>query len=217
MSTKKLAIGQRLGWSGYVQILAQLQRTPLTAQQIEDQLGISKNNGAKVARAMHSARLTHIASWQTTGSDRAHWRPVWGFGAGPDAQRPGEGKRTWSRANNIAANLLALASVLRALAEPISIEDLAIATGCGIGSVRMMLKQARTLGLVHVAYWSPVGQRGGAPTAMWCLGQRHDAPRPKPKSRREIHAQCWARRRGRLAMQAMIAATGPAGYAGAAA
>lgn len=199
--------GQRLGWLGYLDILRHIQLSPSTSDQVAAVFNIAALNGPKVMRHLHAAKLAHISDWTKEDAPRANWRPVWSAGHRPDAARPGEGTRSWARSNNIAPQLIALASAIRCLAEPITREDLVAATGCGDGTVRQMLKHAKRIGFVRVSDWIPPSSAGGPPTAMWCLGSRPDAPKPAAKSRTEIYAENWRRRKGRKAMQALIHAT----------
>ncbi|MCU7372834.1 hypothetical protein PEC18_18715 [Paucibacter sp. O1-1] len=201
------APGQRFGWRGYLDILRYLQKWPSTADQMAAACCVAEAKGTTVLRHLHAARLAHISGWTKSSSPRANWRPVWSAGHGHDAPRPGHGTRTWARANNLSAQLIALASVLRALVEPITVADLADVTGCNAGTIRLMLRHAKKIGFARISDWVPPASLGGHPAAMWRLGHGDNAPRPAAKTRAEIYAQNWQRRKGRQAMQALIRAT----------
>lgn len=202
--------GQRLGWLGYIEILVFLQRAPATTFDIERQCGIADGSGWALMRKLRVVKLVHISGWAPHPARRRKLVPLWSPFEGADAPRPSGAERELpSRSKNLSANLIALASIIRALRQPISAEDLATETGCTAHYLRIQLRAMRDVGFVRIADWKPF-LGSGPPTALWALGKGADARRPPPIPTSVINTRNWNRRRARLKhMELVNAMAGP--------
>lgn len=200
MATRKR--GQRIGWAGYADILRTLQLRPSTTAEVGALVGIEPINAQVVLRRMRHARLIHVQAWQPTPGSNARAVSVWAAGHAPDAPYPNGKPQQAKASNNISSQLIAFASIVRALEMAITVADLAKATGVNACHLYRLLRHMRRIGLARVADW---GGNRGKPAAMWELGNAPCAPRPRPIPEAVTRAKYWAtfsaRRRMKRAIQ----------------
>ncbi len=87
--------------------------------------------------------------------------------------------------------------ITRLLAEhgPMTARDLAREMNVGVENARAKLGAAKALGQVYIASWRRDSDGGRLyPRAVWAAGDKPDAPRPGPLTRR----QYWERQKQRL-------------------
>lgn len=61
-----------------------------------------------------------------------------------------------------------------------------------------VLRELRECGLVHISKWKRSLDVGGAPLAMWKIGQGQDAPKPEPLGHRACNLRYWHKRKARV-------------------
>jgi hypothetical protein len=191
-------------WQGYAMILRGIYDQPSTKRDVAVDNGLNRQSAEKLVRGMHALGLIHRSGWATTaGLDAA----VFSAGPGPDASPPlnRDGTPSRHRTHTVgmarpAAELIAFASILRALDEPTSAQGVAEKAGTNPGSTRDLLNLMHDLRMVYVADWDR-RLHGGAPAALFMLGfDKPDAPRPKPVPVREIWKRYDQGRRAKARM-----------------
>lgn len=184
----------RLGMAGYVQILAEL---PGTTEEIQARTGMCMQTLRVLLREFRVLRLIHCSELRA-GLPRSSPIPVWALGDAPPrfALRP--------FATVPRAQVIAFASIVRALEHPCTLNELAQETGVGVVAVGRVVKALRARKLSHVATWE---LRHGTPVQRHVMGRGPDARRPRPQSRQQINAKHNARRSARMQMLEMLRRT----------
>lgn len=181
-------------WQGYATILRGIYDRPSTKRDVAIDHGLNRQSAEKLVRGMQALGLIHRSGWAgTEGLDAA----VFSAGRGVDVPRPPNrtnGLPSRHRTDTVAparppAELIAFASILRALDEPISCQEVARRAGTNDSSTRELLRHMHELRMVYLADWDR-RLHGGAPAALFMFGfDKPDAPRPKP----EKTAVSWKR------------------------
>ena len=195
--------GRRLCIRGYADILRGLAREPATAAELTIRHGTSGGVMRGLVKRLYSERLIHIAGFR-----RATQGPairVFGFGDRPDATRPLTVAGRPSQHKGVTAGrprptpeVIAFASLMRALTEMRSLGELIEITGISTHSLAKDLAHMRSIGLIHIAGWERRQTGGGAPVRLYRVGiARKDAPRPQPQPRSEVNERHNAARRDR--------------------
>lgn len=181
----------RLGMEGFVMLLALLRDEPLHVRRLQEAAGIGHTAAYRFLLSMHGLQRLHIAHWKAEPGRAL--APCFAFGPGTDAAPPGarpNGRRvegTRLPLPRVNPSLIALETLLRALEEPASRQELQQATGLDIDTVRETVDAPVATGLAHVPLWQWRDQ-GGAPVPQYQLGPGRNAPMPRvrPKQRREL-------------------------------
>ena len=149
------------GFALYVNIMAAVQKQPLTRQEIANKTGIGIEALNSLLKLMTEAGLLHVAS--VTG--RQHLKR-WGF----------DGVRS---APITRSTLLAYANLWEAINKPASVKEIALITGQHTCEVYKITKRMREAGIIHIAGWMRVMPHGIA--ALYLAGKGRDAEKPAPK------------------------------------
>ena len=201
----------KLGMAGYVKILAILRRQPCTTAEIQPLAGIGHTSAAALLPSFHLAGLAHIADWRQDYNCAT--MPVYAYGPGNDADMPA--KRPTGKACNGARlslrrvarpDVVALASVMRALSEPKTRQELHDETGLAATTIRLILRALKVSKLARVAEWLPK-PGGGVPIEAYQLGSGADTPRPKAITKSEVARRYREAKRQRESMLTIIRAT----------
>ena len=194
---------QRLCIRGYASILRGLAREPASAAELTIRHATSGGVMRGLVKRLYAERLIHIAEFR-----RATQGPairVFGFGDKPDAARPltlaglpSQHKGVTAGRPKPTSEVIAFASLMRALTEKRSLAELIEITGISNHSLSRNLAHMRSIGLIYIAGWERRQTGGGAPVRLYRVGiNRNDAARPQPKARCEINARHNAARRSR--------------------
>lgn len=168
---------QRLGMAGYVPLLAAM---PGTIVEIGERTGVCQTTAYKLVREFHRLGIVH-RSGLVPGKLRSTPRPIWSSGPGVDV--PVKRER---RARVVRPQVIAFASVIKALAEPRTIAELSDETGVCRGVISAIVKALRARRLSHVGEWE---RRHGCPIARHVWGRGGDARRPRVQTKRELNAR----------------------------
>lgn len=187
------------GMRGYAIILGALRDQPMTAPELSEKLGMYGNTPRIIVRQLHHRGLIHIAGWKIT-SVRAHAIPVYAQGCGSDAPLPDRStglprSRRDYGAPTPRTEMIAFATIMEALAEPHTAKSLCELSGLYHRTVYVLIGILRKLRLVHIAGWDQTIAL--APVALYQLGDKRDANRPRPKSKTDVWRTHDIRRRER--------------------
>lgn len=192
---------RRLCIKGYSDILRGLAREPATAAELTERHGTSGGVMRGLIKRLYAERLVHVAEYRRATQGPA--MRVFGFGDEPDAPRPLTLGGAPSKHIGVTAGrpkpapeVIAFASLMRALTEKRSLGELIEITGISTQSMARNIRHMRSIGLVYIAGWDRRERGGGAPVRLYRVGiGRNDATRPQPKPRSEINATHNAARR----------------------
>jgi len=180
------------GFKGYALILRILLDNPMTLPELTKTLDTDPSGLRTMFAQFRARRLVHVHSWVKDAQGRtfvARWAPF----DGPDAPipntkrgKPGRERPTPSKRNR--TELTAFCTMLDCLQEPCTYHMLVEQTGVTYGVINRCIRFMRELRLVHIGAWDRTLAR--APTAMFKLGDKRNADRPKPETR-EQSIQKW--------------------------
>lgn len=207
MSKKPL---KKLMWAGYATILRAIQKGPKASEDLEQLTGIGITMIRQTLNRMHDMRLVHIGGWEQR-CERRQYMVLWAFGPGIDAPhplvRPGRPRNRHAR-YAMRPSLVAFAHIVRTLADPISINDLADEVGSTSSNIARLMVHCRRIGLVRIADWRQRKEGMGRPAMLLQISDGEpNAPRPKRMSESERCRRYRQRTTGRQHMLAMIHAT----------
>lgn len=173
---------------------------PMTIPELAEQFSMSDAAAADFVVSLHKLGEAHITSWKSEPG--THTKPVYVVGAGEDAKQPEwrgrhriPGVRLYERSRP-KSDVIAMVSLLRAMAEPKCMAELTAETGMAHQTVLRGLKYLRESGMARIAEWER-RDMGGAPVAFFALGMGRDAPRPKPNGQTLNRQKYWAGRTAR--------------------
>lgn len=195
----------RFGLTTYARILAIITAQPSTHSEVAASFDRGNTAGQSMREILHrmcDLRIAHITGWRTPENKRGILRAVFAAGPGVNApyprplNKPQPGS-TLAR-NNPRPELVAFASVIRALKsdDGVSRADLQAATGIAPMRLSLLLKQLRADKLIHRSGWAERTSGNGVAAELFTLGAGRDTPRAAPMPRSEIGARS---RRGRQA------------------
>lgn len=168
----------RLALSGYANILRLLERTPSTAPEVAAITKTTPSAIREVLRRMESLGLIHAIAW--VPSKKGPHRAMYSFRRGSPQPYPGIRRACKSTGWNYRPELVAFANTIRALIEgPMTEQDLHELSGQSRTTLRYLMRHCKSIGLVHIAEWHK--DDGRTPSPMWAIGNKADAPRPKPR------------------------------------
>lgn len=197
----------RLSWKGYADILALLKAHAMSGKALSMKTGLSIYTARRLLVRLHELKVVYISSWVKEGYKHGAPAAQYRFGNLPDApgEKVGSPRGPLTRYNAM-PELVHAVSTLKAMAEPVTVTDLACEMGSQYGNILAFIKHCHAIGLVHIAEWK-TRDYGGSPSPMYQVGDAPDRPRPKAQSRSEIEKRYREKRNQRDAMQRMIQAT----------
>lgn len=182
----------RRSWPLYAEVV-RLLYDGVTVGQLAERCRLTPNTAHLILRRFHDQGIAHIGDWIQPRA-RSVMVAFWQFGPGVDAPCPPAKSTGLPTRRHFAppcrplAETISFANLIRALAEPHSINSLADITGGTRGQVERFVRIAKQLRIVYVADWER--SSSGPPAAMYQLGaDQRDKPRPKVKTRAQIHRQ----------------------------
>jgi hypothetical protein len=184
--------GSRLMGLGYCDILARIHRGGASWIDVAAEVGCARMSAQSILYGMEQLRLIHVAEWRRVPRGK-HWTQavrVYALGPGDPAPWPGQGApkaRKWKRP---AAELVAFASLVRALEfQPLHKGAAAAETGMSRRSAQQIVSKMHKLRLVRIAEYDLMPGGGyGYPMFQWDPGGgKPDAKKPKAMTKR----QCW--------------------------
>lgn len=182
MTIGKRVTGQRLGIMGYLFALREIQKSPLSNYELASVMSLCRKNAGLLARRLRSVGLIHIGGWADGSIPQSAKVPIYHYGPGEDMPYP-TGRVIASKAtNSINSSAIAASVFLKILEHPISKADIAELTGFNHRQSLRVVNYAHEIGLVRIADWMP-SFGPGVPTAMYALGDKPDASRPKKMGR----------------------------------
>lgn len=186
----------RLGWSGYVGILAALHAKPMCLPDMPAVMGIGRDTLYRLIPGLYSAGWLHVSAWELRPSNTL---PVYAFGPGDDAPaptmrptgRPVEGARIL--ADTPSPEVIAFCSMLRAISDTSAcISDIALETGSHRETIRTALDALVDAGLAHLSAWQPRFCNPTGPIAAhYKIGAGSRAKKPSKKARRYASSKRW--------------------------
>jgi hypothetical protein len=194
----KLKMGQRMGMKGYIALYAALSRKPMSAAElIMDQL-VGHNAVYRYLVTLHALGELHVVDWRVQPNIRA--QPVYAAGPGQDAPlplrpngRPSAGPNK-ARRRALSPALIAFASLLRSLREPICRAELREETGYTDYFIGIALRALMKNKLARITSWVRESNSiPGPPRAYYQLGSGPNAKRPPRLTRSQIHYRQKAR------------------------
>lgn len=185
----------RLGWAGYVGILAALKAQPMALPQMPAVMGIGKDTLYRLVPSLHALGWVHISGWIMLPKSTM---PLYAFGPGDDAEPPTRrpnGRRTATRVlrEQPASEVISFSTMLHALdGLRASISEVAEEIGAHRDTVSSALDALVAAEMAHLCAWQPRAHgRGGAPIALYTLGAGKPAKKPSLRSRRLAAGQRW--------------------------
>lgn len=192
---------QRLCMKGYARILRGLHDKPATTMELSEQHFVTEAVMRGLTRRLHAQNLIRVCEWRRA-TQGPHMR-VFGFGGQPDESRPLT--RDGKVSQHIGATrpppkptseIIAFATLLRALTDSRGLAELHEITGIGAHSLSRNLKYMVSIGLLHVADWER--RRIGAPLPLYRIGiDKPNRAAPAPMSKRARNERYGAARRDR--------------------
>ena len=205
--TRPNSPGTRLGLCGYAVILRQLQLEQLTSRGVSEAFHLGILSTRLLLGRMLDLGLVYRPNWIRERA-RGSFVPVWSAGSLPCAATPHGAsgvKRVNLTAWNAKPELVAFASVVRALQHPSSLHNLVEQTGISFQHVSRLIRHCCAIGLVRVEDWE--FERGTTAQPVYGLGSAPGKPKPPIQSRREIEQRYRQRRDAKTMMLKMIQAT----------
>lgn len=163
-------------------------RGEVTSSEVAKFTGLNTAKAGQKLRQMRDAGILGVKGVRANTRTRA---VLYGFGADTAAG---------CRKGQPLPNLIAFASLIRALENSSSVTDIVEETGVSRGSVHRFLRCARAWRIAYISAWTPPIESGPW-IARWKLGANHDYPQPKARDRKVINAKNWAKRAERKRAQ----------------
>lgn len=199
--TAKRKVGQHLGMRDYATILAAVARIPSSAARLASHQSASVLSLRRILGMFHALGLVHIHGF--VNESRGTPSAVYAAGPGVDAVMPptrdglpSKALKAVSRRVPLRSNVIAFASVVRALEQGLTIREMVDETGQNDGALRRLVRYMHEAGMVHICEWQRSST--GYPAAVYRLGRRVDARYPRPMTVQERSARSWAGRKARL-------------------
>lgn len=191
----------RLGMAGYVKIMAALRDKPrTTGEMVADGL-LGRTAAGRVITSLHHLGYLSIVGWRQ--AYRCVARPIFGCVTADDVPPPAErpnGRPACAaplRKLVLSPEVVALASMLTALEDPLTKTEIMAATGLSYGGMQRALEALRRHGFVRIAGWERRDSAGGPPMPQFQRGSERDAQRPQRASKKARNQRYNARRRER--------------------
>lgn len=180
-----------MGLVGYIDILAAIKANPSTKTKAQIAVGIGHTAINPLIGSMHKTGLIHISGW----SMEYDWptEAIYSYGEGQDVEppkfrpngRPVSGVRG-PVVRRPRAEVVALASLLRCLQEPMTKSELKDATGMAETTIRAALRRLQKHRMAYVSSWVSAPGRSFALCAAYELGDSKDKPKPKARTKNEV-------------------------------
>lgn len=197
--------GHRLNSHGYASILRAVQIQPGTRDAIALTVGTAARTVSTTLWRMADLGLIHELEFVPNQNNKGRLVPVYAFGPGVRAEPPcayyKHAVSKWTRKSE----LLAFSGVIHALLEgPQGTVDLSNLSGYSPRTVRLLIAHCRTIKLARLADWEK--RVSGAPVALWAIGNKPDAPRPRRMTNTEICRRYTKRREAMTPIRTVAAA-----------
>lgn len=203
----------RLGYAGYVAILAALRADPLTTAEMVSAGLLGRTASGRIITSLHHLGVLCIVGWRQNYRSAA--RPIYGYGSGLDAPAPTErpngrpGSAAPLRTLVLSSEVVALVALMKALDEPRSKTELMAVTGLSYGGMLRALTALRSHGFARIAVWEHRDCTGGPPMACFAMGSEKDAKRPPRASKRARNQRFTERKRATEPFEALRRALAP--------
>lgn len=188
----------RLGLAGYVMLLAKLKAQPATIPATSEATGCGIDTMYRLIPDLHTIGRLHIVDWVM--EPRARPLAVYAYGPGEDVPPPvarpnGRPVRSCKPLlrDRVSPEVLALGSLLDALEQPATQQELCDATGLHRDTIRPTLQAIvdEDNGIGHICNWTPRDSGGGAWMANYLLGSGRNAKYPNRRVQRSATAKRW--------------------------
>lgn len=193
----------------YADVLVAIAKKKQTAIELAEASGYCRVHIRQLLRRMRDLGLIHIDHWKPQ-SVRNVMSPVWAFGKGVDAPLPlTKSGRVTQRDPEAAGRLqprielVTFANLVKAMVEPQTCLSLANVAGTDRNWTYRVLNHMHAIKLVHIAEWE-TRSRGGQPSAMFQIGSKADAPRPRPMGAKEASRRRSQQRQQRKQMLRIV-------------
>lgn len=196
----------RIGMVGYARIMRSLWLHPASHRTLIDRGLGKKNTMYRVLGGLHAMGLIYVKGWEMP--DNCRPRPVYAVGeksdAPPPTRRPNRTKLKFVpkplQIERVAVELLSFGTLVEAMTEPLSLQDLVVETGTSLSLLRPLMNQLVDMRLAYVHEWRSRSGHPGPRVAMYAWGlKKPNAPRPPPLTRAEISQRERDRKRGYMA------------------
>jgi len=190
----------KFGHRGFASILRLVLDKPMDHAEVASEIGFGVEYVRNLMRGMHALGLVHAGSWRRNA--RGFARPVYAFGDKPDAPAPaannGVNHPGVTRPKRIYSEVVAFATIVRALQEPVSAHGVIAASGVNEATAYRLLVHMHGLRLIHVSEWERRIGIGGTPQKLYLLApDKPDAPRPAREDHRAAVRRYGKKRRAR--------------------
>lgn len=195
------------GWFSLTALVAIVAALPGSSDDVALRTGMPRPRVHKALRQLNGLRIVHKSGYEHRGV-RKSCAIVWGPGDKPDATLltlDGLERRDLQHTpRRPSAQVIAFASMVRALDDPQTARSLCAATGMSKRSVYAFLKAMAAADLVHVAGWDRSGWQW---VPEYLIGKGRSMPKPAAQTRQQILARSAAavagRKRQRLIQDAL--------------
>ena len=145
------------GWFSFALMADILYCLPGTTQDVVERSGISQWRAVHLMRQLHALKLVHKARFEYRGLRRSPMT-VWARGNQPDAvaiTKSGAPRKphAMTKTQPLSAQVIAFASLMRALQEPQTVASLIEETGVSPRTAGRFVKHLRETGRVYIASW----------------------------------------------------------------
>jgi DNA-binding transcriptional regulator YhcF (GntR family) len=175
--------------AGYARILARFAQEPMSAAQVIEQTGLTRDNANRLLSEMHRSQLIRIIDW-----DMPHNKvvaPIYCFGAGPDAEapkkrpdgKPCKPRKTQEKPRR--SNFMAFLSIWRSLEDGcVSRRELAEECGVNRATVERVIVVLKRSKLIYRSGWDTSVRPY---VELFTVGKKSDAKKPKSQCRKVLN------------------------------
>lgn len=187
----------------YASLLKAVARGKKPVFEIAAEVGCSTRVGRLVMGRLHTLGLVYIAGWMPSKKGPAS--ACWQMGHQKDVPSPvcNNGKRLPPREKRplrprvVGVETLHFSKLIRALAEPVSAEDIRVITGRAPSTIYRSLRTLREVGLAHICEWDRPRHAGDfAPLWQFAI-DKADKARPRAYTAQELHRRYHVARKQR--------------------
>ncbi len=195
------------GWFSFALLADILYCLPGTTTDVVERSGISQWRAVHLMRQLHALKLVHKARFEYRGLRRSPMT-VWDRGNLPDAvaiTKSGAPRKPHAliKTQPLSAQVIAFASLMRALQEPQTVASLIEETGVSPRTAGRFIKHLRETGRVYIASWERSRYLWAAE---YVLGTKRSVERPAPMTKQQLNARWNAARAHRNRQRAVESA-----------
>ena len=182
----------RLGFAGYVALLAAFRDEPADIRSMRSRTGIGRDTLYHLIPDFHARGMLHISSWLCQPGIKA--TPIYSFGPGEDAAPP-KGRTNIAPLvrERVSPEVISFSLALAEMSEPANICEIRAETGIHRDTIRKMLDALREHNMARIVLWTPRACGGGQHVASYQLGAGTDARYPSAVKRRLASRTKWRR------------------------